>query len=268
MIAPIQMTHKERGNGPPLLLLHGLYGSSGNLGAVSRQLAANGFRAISADLRNHGRSPWAEPMTLDAMAVDTERLIVDVAGGRADVIGHSLGGKVAMILALRSPQRVRRLAALDIAPVRYCHDQLGTLRAMRDIDPRSISSRAEADARMAHRVPTPPTRGFLLQNLVRDAAGGWRWRLNLAAIERHLDDLLGFPEDLSDRVHAGPALAVSGANSDYVDKAGWEAFRRRFPNAEHVRLEGVGHVPHAERPDALMAALVEFLRSTEPETPA
>ena len=267
MIEPVTLARSEMGEGPPVYLAHGLYGSSSNLGAVARGLADR-FTAVSLDLRNHGASAWAAPMTYRAMADDLALAIEEDAAFPARIVGHSMGGKAVMALALNRPDLVERLAIVDIAPVRYRHDQRALLRAMRGLDPASIASRAEADRLLADTLPERDVRGFLLQNLVRGDGGRFRWRINLALIDQHMDDILGFPEELQGLSYDGPALAVSGALSPYVDDAGIAVLRIRFPALEHVRIERAGHLPHVEQPVAFVAALRDFLaRSREAAGP-
>ena len=258
MSKPVILARTEAGDGPPVYLLHGLYGSSRNLGAVARGLAGR-FRTVSLDLRNHGTSPWAAPMTYGAMEADLAAAIEADGAAPARIVGHSMGGKAAMALALRQPGLVERIAIVDIAPVRYTHDQRAVLHAMRALDLDAISSRAEADRLLSESVPERDVRGFLLQNLYRTDAGRFGWRLNLPLLDKHMDDILGFPEGLRTRSYPGPAIALSGTLSPYVDDAGLAMLRMMFPTIEHVRVEGAGHLPHVERPDTFLAALHGFL---------
>ena len=258
MSQPVTLARTETGKGPHVYLLHGLYGSGRNLGVVARGLAGR-FRTVSLDLRNHGTSPWAAPMTYEAMEADLAAAIEADGAGPARLVGHSMGGKAAMALALRRPDLVERIAIVDIAPVRYAHDQRSVLRAMRALDLDAISTRAEADRQLSESVPEREVRGFLLQNLYRADAGRFRWRLNLPLLEERMDDILGFPEDLRNRSYSGLAIALSGELSPYVDDAGLAMLRMMFPAIEHVRVEGARHLPHVERPGAFLAALDGFL---------
>ena len=258
MSQPVILTRTEAGKGPHVYLLHGLYGSGRNLGVVARGLSGR-FRTVSLDLRNHGTSPWAAPMTYRAMEADLAAAIEADGAGPARIVGHSMGGKAAIALALRRPDLVERIAMVDIAPVRYTHDQRSVLRAMRALDLNAIATRTEADRLLSESVREREVRGFLLQNLYRADTGRFRWRLNLPLLDEHMDDILGFPEDLLNRAYPGPAIALSGALSPYVDDAGLAILRTMFPSLEHVRVEGAGHLPHVERPDAFLAALDGFL---------
>ena len=258
MTEPVSLARSELGEGPPVYLLHGLYGSGRNLGTVARGISDR-FRAVSLDLRNHGASPWSESMTYWSMAEDLAMAIEADRLGPARVVGHSMGGKAAMVLALRRPELVDRIAVVDIAPIRYSHDQRTLLRIMQGIDPDSIRSRMDANLLLAAVVPEEQVRGFLLQNLVRGDDTRFRWRINLSVIDKNMDHLLDFPDELRELSYGGSALAVSGARSAYVDDDGVAMLRMMFPSVEHVRLEGAGHLPHVEQPAEFLDVLRNFL---------
>ena len=247
----IDLARWSTGAGPPVFLLHGLFGSGRNLRVVARHLADR-FRVTCLDLRNHGDSPWAEEMTYDAMAGDVAAAI---GATPARVIGHSMGGKVALLLALRFPERVERLAVIDIAPVRYAHDHARELDAMAALDPARLADRGEADRRLA--LADPALRGFLLQNLARRPEGGFRWRLNLDVLRRQMPALVDFPAVT--RSWPGPALLVSGAASSHVDARGLDVLRSLCPRLEHACIDGAGHLPHVDRPDRFLSVLDAFL---------
>ena len=258
MIQPVVLEYGETGSGPPLYALHGLYGSSRNLGVLARGLGER-FRVRSFDLRNHGISPWAATITYDAMAADVALAVRSDPESSVRLLGHSMGGKVAMVLALRRPELVESLVILDVAPVRYLHDQRTTIRAMLGLNLEVVASRAEADRQLSRALPDRETRGFLLQNLIRDEDGRFRWRINLPQIEQCLDEILGFPEAMRGHSYPGPVLLVSGERSPYVDEDGVRMLRMLFPAAEHVCIQGAGHLPHVEQPARVLGALREFL---------
>lgn len=244
----------ELGAGPAVVILHGLLGSSRNWHSIGKALAED-RKVILADLRNHGGSPWADAMDYPAMAADVARLIRERAGGRAAVVGHSMGGKVAMTLALSRPELVERLVVVDIAPVPYAQGYDDLIRAMLAVPLHVGQRRADVDAALRQGVPDPALRGFLLQNL-ETADGRLSWQPNLEVLLRTMPALTGFPAELAGRTYAGTVDCLRGARSDYVDPAGEATLRGYFPAAVVATVADAGHWPHAERP-ALFQPLLE-----------
>ena len=257
MTAPLALSATRVGNGPPVVALHGLLGRARNLAGIGRALEAT-HTVWLADLRNHGSSPWSDEMTYAAMAADVAALIEREGLGPVTMIGHSMGGKVAMCLALTRPELVDRLVVVDIAPVRYAQGYEGFVRAMQACDLAPPRRRADVDAQLAATVPDPAMRAFLLQNLeTRD--GALAWQPNLAGLLAAMPELTGFPEALAGRRYAGPTRALRGARSDYVDAAGAAALRGYFPDATVATVPDAGHWPHAEQPVAFQRLLAEAL---------
>jgi len=243
------------GDGPPLVVLHGLFGQAKNWATIAKGLA-DGRRVIAADLRNHGASPWAEEMTYPSMAADVAGLIESLPEGRAALLGHSMGGKAAMVLALSRPELVDRLIVADIAPVAYSGGSLlAFVDAMLDVDPAGYASRKEVEQALKRAVQDPGIRQFLLSNLTRGESG-FRWTLNLRAIRAAMDTLSGWPETAGR--YDGPTLFLAGDRSDYVSDAAQPAIDTYFPNARSERVPA-GHWIHAEAPQATLAALRRFL---------
>jgi esterase len=235
---------------PTLLIAHGLFGSARNWGAVARDLSA-AREVIAADMRNHGNSPWAGSHDYPSLAQDLAGVIGD---GRWDVLGHSMGGKAAMVLALDHPDKVRRLVVADIAPVRYGHSQAHLVDAMQALDLSRIASRSDADRALSETVEDAGVRAFLLQSLdVPNRA----WRLNLPVLGREMPKILSFPE-IAGRFD-GPALFLTGSQSEYVLPEHHERILTLFPNARFATVEGAGHWLHAEKPRDFKAAVAEFL---------
>ena len=243
---------------PPLAILHGLLGSGRNWSGVAQRLAAHRL-VIAFDLRNHGASAWAGGMQYGEMAEDVLAMLQERGCRRATLLGHSMGGKTAMMAALRDPDMVERLVVVDIAPVAYPPQHLDFVRAMRALDLTGIKRRGEADPLLAPAVPDTAERGFLLQNLVFEG-GRARWRLNLEAIERDMPVLVGFPAVPEDAVYRGPTLFVGGARSRYLLPEHEPAIRRRFPNARIEWIENAGHWVHAEQPAAFLQLVEPFLQ--------
>lgn len=250
----LNLVRHDGPDGVPLLIAHGLFGSARNWGAVSKQLSA-GRPVVAVDLRNHGASGWDPDHSYPALAADLAE-VVERLGGRADVLGHSMGGKAAMVLAFDRPERVRRLVVADIAPVAYGHTQMGYIEAMRGLDLAGLSRRSEADRRLAEAVPERGVRAFLLQSLAFGEDGP-AWTLNLDALAAEMPEIMGFP-DHGGRFD-GPVLVLRGGASDYVLPEHEAAFRRHFPDLRIETLEGTGHWLHAEAPEAFAAAVAGFL---------
>ncbi len=257
MSTPIPLAVRRLGRGPALLFLHGLFGSGRNWRSFARSFAAH-FTCLLPDLRGHGDSPHARPIDYPHMAADVVALLEREGIARAILVGHSMGGKVAMTVALTRPERVARLLVLDIAPVRYVdHDHRPLIRALRGLDLTRVRFRRDADALLAPAIPDPLLRAFLLQNLVIDEAGA-RWRLDLEGLERHMDDLLDFPA-ADAPPWEGATLFVRGGASPYVVDAHLPAIHRLFPRARITTLAGAGHWLHVSHPDALRRELLAFL---------
>jgi esterase len=256
-VTGISLASAEYGQGPPLAILHGLFGSGRNWRSIAQQLAAH-HRVLAFDLRNHGASPWADGMSYAEMADDLRVSLHERGIERTALLGHSMGGKVAMLAALLHPGEVDRLVVVDIAPVPNPPTLLTFVHAMRDVDLHGITRRNDADAQLAAAIPDAAVRAFLLQNLLIDG-GHAHWRLNLEEFEREFFQILDFP-DLPDRVvYGGPTLFVAGANSTYVRPIDEPAIQRLFPQARVSRIAGAGHWVHAEQPQAFLRVVEPFL---------
>ncbi|MBM3605076.1 MAG: alpha/beta fold hydrolase [Alphaproteobacteria bacterium] len=242
--------------GLPILLVHGLYGQGRNLGAQARRLA-QARPVVTVDLRNHGDSPHDADAGYPALAGDLAALIDDL-GGRVDLVGHSMGGKAAMVLALTRPRRVRRLVVMDIAPLPYEHDQTGYIDAMEGLDLPAVARRSDADRQLAATVEDAGIRAFLLQNLDLKASPP-AWKLNLPALRHGMPQIVGWPQDLPVGSFPGKVMALRGERSDYVLTPGEDAMRRYFPQVRVVTLKGAGHWLHADAPEAVAETLAAFL---------
>lgn len=244
----------EMGEGPPLLLVHGLFGAARNWGAIQKHLARR-FRVLAPDLRNHGDSPHAPGMTYAAMADDLAALMRERGASGASVLGHSMGGKAAMALALREPALVGRLVVADIAPRRYAPALRSHVAAMRALPLTPGLSRKDADAALAPSVPEAGVRAFLLQSLDLGADPP-RWKLGLEHVAAAMPDIEDFA--VPGR-YEGDALVISGARSDYVRADDRALFLRLFPRARFAAVEGAGHWVHADNPRGFLSILEDFL---------
>ncbi len=241
---------------PALLVLHGLYGQQGNWATHARALAED-FTVYALDARNHGQSPHAASMTLPEMAQDVSDTMDALGLPQAHLLGHSMGGKIAMLLALQQPARVQSLLVVDIAPVAYARGDVQVLQGLQALDPAALASRAEADAQLAAYVHTPAVRDFLLTNLVKEGTDGFRWRFNLPVLARSFGDIIGWPQ--VDAVYDGPVLFIKGANSDYILAEHQAATLRQFPRARLKTVQGAGHWVHSEKAETFRKLARDFL---------
>jgi len=241
---------------PTLIFLHGLLGSSSNWHSLARGLA-DAFHILVPDLRNHGRSPHDDDVSYAALARDLVQLIDEQGLESALLIGHSMGGKAAMWLALEQPELVAGLVVVDIAPVAY-PNRFGVIyEALHVVDQAHIGSRAEADAILAEYLDEIGLRQFLLQNL-HQAEGVWEWRMNLPALTRGMSEIVGFSLH-NHPVYPGPTLFIHGGLSDYLQPNAKPVIQRLFPRARLRSVPQAGHWVYAEQPRAFSDLLGEFL---------
>lgn len=243
--------------GSRVVFCHGLFGQGKNWTQVAKALSAD-HRVTLLDMPNHGRSPWTE--TFDYLHL-ADLVAAELGDEPVALVGHSMGGKISMCLALRHPELVERLAVVDIAPVAYDSGRefIGYTRTMRALDLPSFERRADADAAMAAAVPDPTVRSFLLQNL-RRTDEGWHWQPNLELLARHMDELAGWPaEGLGDASYDGPVLWIGGADSDYVSEEHAPEMDRRFPRNRRITIKGAGHWVHSQQPEIFLEVLRRFV---------
>ncbi|MBR0651686.1 alpha/beta fold hydrolase [Roseomonas terrae] len=252
----MKLALSEAGEGPPLILLHGLFGAGQNWGGIRRALAPR-FRVLTPDLRNHGTSPRAAAMDYATMAEDIVETMHAAGLSRAAVLGHSMGGKVAMALALAHPDRVERLVVADIAPIRYKPTLRGYIDAMQAVPLRPGLTRKDADAALAAAVPEAGIRAFLLQSL-RFEEDPPSWRLGLPELAAAMPVIEDFDPPAGAR-YDGPVLVMGGALSPYIRPEHHDAFRALFPHATFATVPKAGHWIHAENPQGFLEALEPFL---------
>lgn len=245
-------------SGPRVMFCHGLFGQGRNWNNIARALAEE-HRVTAVDLPNHGRSAWTERIDYAEMADQIASLIQ--ADDPVALVGHSMGGKVAMALALRHPAMVERLCIVDIAPIDYnSASEFGRyIRAMQEMDLDAIKTRDDAEAAMADAAPDPGVRAFLLQNLRRDGTG-WRWQANLNLLSRDLEAISGWPIDLTHVApYQGPVLWMAGATSNYITDDSAPRMRQLFPRVQKIAIRGAGHWVHSDQPEVFLTVLRAFL---------
>lgn len=249
------ISHGSATDLPPLLIVHGLYGSARNWGVIAKRLSDE-RQVIAVDQRNHGFSPWRNTHSYPELADDLAE-VIDAHGGQMDVIGHSMGGKAAMTLALKHPDKVRRMLVADIAPVAYTHSQIQFIKAMRSVDLDQLERRSQAEAQLSEAGVDPALQSFFTQSL---DIPNKRWRLNLDALEDQMPLVLSFPEEITSSWE-GAALFLSGATSDYVQREHRPRIKSLFPQAKFAKIPGAGHWLHAEKPREFEAASRAFLNT-------
>jgi pimeloyl-ACP methyl ester carboxylesterase len=250
-------------SGTRVVFLHGLFGQGRNWTQIAKALSEE-HRVTLVDLPDHGRSAWTASFDLVEVADRVSGLV-----GTDDpvaLIGHSLGGKVAMVLALRHPELVERLCVVDISPVEYQHlsEFSGYIEAMRSLDLGSLTRRADAEAALATAVPNRVVRSFLLQNLRRedhpDGRSQWRWQPNLEGLRHSLPAIKSWPAGAVGAArYDGPVLWIGGERSDYITDDYAPAMDRLFPHNRRVTIKGAGHWVHSEKAEVFVEVLRRFL---------
>lgn len=244
--------------GKPLLILHGLFGNLRNWNWQARELAAE-FSVYALDLRNHGDSPHSSAMDYQVMADDVLAFIESNALEEINILGHSMGGKVAMQLALVNPHKVNRLLVADIAPVAYGEergDHENVFSGLMSVDLTELQSRGDAEAALAAHVAEPAVRQFLVSNLVKNKQGGYQWRFNLPVLYASYERLRAGVIDSA--VFNKPTLFIKGDNSNYITKEDWSTVQRLFPKARIKTVMGAGHWLHAEKPQVFYKLARDF----------
>lgn len=237
---------------PKIMIVHGLYGSGRNWGVIAKRLSDRAH-VLTIDLRNHGFSDHTDTHSYPEMAQDIAELI-DHMGGPMHIVGHSMGGKAVMTLALQRPELITRMIVADIAPVAYTHSQLPFIHAMKAVDLTQVSKRSDAEAQLAAQGVDSALCSFFTQSL---DIGEKRWRLNLDTLEAEMDKIMAFPDLVG--TFERPTLFLSGALSDYVQSSHRDVIKNYFPNAHFAKLKDAGHWLHAEKPREFEAAVRGFL---------
>lgn len=255
----LPLSYADHGAGPPLLILHGMLGSSGNWRSVAKRLGS-ACHVFALDLRNHGQSPRHERMSYVEMAEDVAEFVRQQKLNGVTVLGHSMGGKTAMMMALEHGSLVERLIVVDIAPVDYPSDHLDYIRAMQAIDLSEVKNRAQADAALRQHVPQIGIRRFLLRSLMqRD--GHYEWSINLSSLALNMQQLSGFPELSADHRYEGKTYFIHGALSNYVQPEHEKKILELFPKARILTIRDAAHWVHYDQPDAFIECVFACLEN-------
>lgn len=242
--------------GKPVLIAHGLFGSGRNWRVIAKRLADT-RRVITVDMRNHGQSFWSDSHSYNDLAEDLAK-VVEHFGTSMDIVGHSMGGKAAMVLALTRPELLRRLVVGDIAPVTYSHSQMQFIDAMRAVNLDKVTRRSDADAQLAAMNVEPALCSFFTQSL---DISNRRWRINLDALAVNMPDILSFP-DIAERFEK-PTLFLTGETSDYVTADHRAKIRTLFPKARFAKLPKAGHWLHADDPLGFEGTVRAYLDASD-----
>lgn len=251
----MKLYYRETGQGEPVIILHGLFGAGDNWLSVARLLEEE-YRVILPDAQNHGQSPHSPEFNYRAMVGDLAELLDELGLESAIFVGHSMGGKAAMNFAVAHPDRVKKLAVVDIAPKYYPVHHQTILKAYSSIDLQNMKSRKEADSAMAAYIKDTGTRQFLLKNLTRAQGGGFEWKHNLPVIKEQIENV-GEPLPQNTR-YEKPTLFIAGSQSDYIQPQDHAIIKEHFPKAKIEVIQGAGHWVHAEKPEEVVQLLKDL----------
>jgi pimeloyl-ACP methyl ester carboxylesterase len=261
----MELFFRKYGHGQPLIIIHGLYGSSDNWVSIGRKLAEN-FEVYIIDQRNHGKSPHSPNHNYQLLQEDLKDFMDQQSINEAIIVGHSMGGKTAMFFAAEFPERVKQLVVVDISPRSYITTDSSQLlahntiiRAMYNIDFYGVESRQEIDDILAKSIPEIRVRQFLLKNIKRHKSGEFYWGINIKAIKNELANIIdGLKEDHPE-IKGFPILFIKGGNSDYISDEDRNLISRIFPFARIETIPNAGHWVHAEQPELFLQRIRNFL---------
>ncbi|ELR67327.1 Esterase ybfF [Photobacterium marinum] len=253
----MNLHYQVEGQGDAIILIHGLFGSADNLGLIARALKDK-YKVISIDLRNHGRSPHTETFTYHEMASDVVKVIDQCDIERFSLIGHSMGGKVAMAMTQLVTNRLNHLIVLDMAPVHYhVHRHQNVFAGLQAVARQSVSNRKEAESYLAQHVVEPGVRQFLLKSFAKTDTG-YDWRFNVEGLIANYDTIMGWEEIPA---FHGKTLFIKGQDSEYILPEHRESIARQFPAAKAHMVANTGHWLHAEKPEIVNRIILNFLQS-------
>jgi esterase len=264
----MKLFFRKYGNGPPMFILHGLYGSSDNWVSIAKGLSGN-FTVYLPDLRNHGQSPHSKSHNYDSLSLDLFELLGELKIKKIFLAGHSMGGKVAVNFAIKWPEMINSLIIIDISPFRssdperkFYKEHRHILESILAIDLPGILSRSEAEAALAGKIESARTRGFILKNLQRTGEKTFGWKLNIRSLYDNLENIvdgLPRPSNETEAVTGFPVTFIRGSDSDYLPDDELTIIQKLFPAADFITIKNAGHWVHAERPDAITEILLNQL---------
>ena len=246
-------------NPQPLIILHGLLGAGGNWHSLSRNVFSEKYRVLAVDLRNHGKSPHDDTFDYPSMVADVKELMDSMGFETAHILGHSMGGKVAMWMALEHEERIDKLVVVDIAAKEYPAHHMHIFKGLRALDLPSFSSRKDIETALAEYVAEAPVRQFLLKNLASTRAGSYSWKMNLEAIYENYS--LINEAVVSARTFIKPTLFIKGGHSSYIQQEDEPGIRKLFPHSQFITIPKAGHWVHAAAPQPFSEAVLTFLNS-------
>ncbi len=256
----MKLFFRKTGEGKPIIILHGVFGSSDNWYSISKNIAEKGFAVYALDARNHGQSPRSEDFSYEWMAEDLHEFIQDHQLHDAIIIGHSMGGKTVMHFAMKYPALFSKLVVVDIAPKFYPAHHSHIIQGLAAIELDNLQNRNAAETTLALYVANPAERQFLLKNLYRNESGKFDWRINLPVLSREIYQIGG---DFTDtKIVEKPVLFIRGSESGYIFDEDIPAIQEIFPLAKVLTIEGAGHWVQAEKPDDFIQAVLQFVNET------
>ncbi len=247
--------YKELGEGKPLIILHGLFGTSDNWQTHAKKLSEY-YRVIIVDQRNHGHSPWSEDFTYEHLADDLEELIIHLGIDKFTLIGHSMGGKTAMYYAQKYPSRLEKMVVVDIGIKKYPMHHNEIIKGIKSLDLTTLTSRSEAENAMKPFVDSYGVRQFLLKNLYWIEKGKLAWRMNVEVLEREMEEILAPIPNIEVWT---PTLFIRGAMSNYILDEDWDEIEEIFPDATLETIENAGHWVHSEQPEEFIEIVLGFV---------
>jgi len=267
----MKLFFRKMGEGPTVIILHGLYGSSDNWVSIAKELS-DSYSIILPDQRNHGKSPHSSHHDYADMTADIEELIQENIDGKVALLGHSMGGKVAINFAIRNPEKITSLIVADISPLRRYPDDIAIieshekiLKALLFTDLSSAKSRNDAEDMIMEKIPDKRVAGFLLKNITRDKSGTFSWKLNVSALYNNIDKLMSgltLPDGVSGGITGFPVLFIRGGESEYLPESHKKEIVKFFPAAEFITIPDTGHWLHADKPAEFTEIVRNFLAGT------